>query len=188
MATRLEFIAIGEQRIEGVPLRCVPLAEPNPRALYWRRLEAAMSCDADYLCFVDGGEDICLPGFADAMQVLADTGAALGYAAELVHGKPRPTKPYTRSNFITDFSMIHHGVVCHVASLREIQWPDGCYCWEALAYGTLAEKSVAYDPIARYDWRPGRGGARLWPGYTRGIVNSLRHLQGLPGTHLRSDF
>jgi hypothetical protein len=188
MAYSLEFIALGDQRIEGVPLRCVPLAEPRASALYWARIRAALSSAADYVCFVDGGEDVCAAGFADAMQALADTGAALGYAAETIHGKAQPKPVYSRAAYLRDFTLIHHGAVCRVDALREIAWPDGCFCWEVIAYGTLAEQSAAFDPVPRYDWRPGPGGARLWVDYTGGIVNSLRWLQGLPGPHLRSDY
>lgn len=179
MALPLEFISLGAQSIAGVPLRCVPLAEKNPQALYERRLEAALGSEADYICFVDGGEDVCLPGFAEAMAALADRGLSLGYAAELVHGLPRGDQRYSRKAFLRDFSIIHHGVVCRVADLRDIAWPTGCYCWEAIAYGMLAERGCAYDETPRYDWRPGSGGARLWPGYTRAVVNSLRWIQGL---------
>lgn len=187
MPRSVEFIALGEQTIPGVPLRCVPLAKPKPRALYERRLEAAMASSADYVCFVDGGEDVCLPGFADAMQALADQGRPLGYAAELVHGQPRRDQAYSRDAFMRDFSIVHHGVVCRVADLRAIAWPAGCYCWEVIAYGSLADRGNVFDPVPRYDWRPGPGGARLWPGYARGIVNSLRWLQGLPGVHTSED-
>lgn len=179
MAPSLEFVSIGEQKIPGVPLRCVPLAEPNARALYRRRLEAVRSSKTDYLCFVDGGEDICLPGFADAMQALANRGEPLGYAAELVHGQPRTTKPFTLANFVQDFSIIHHGVVVRVADLLEMVWPDGVYSFEVLAYGRLATLGHVYDPAPRYDWRPGPEGARLWPTYAPGVIYSLRTLQGL---------
>lgn len=183
----LEFVSLGQQQIDGVPLRCVPLAAPRPAELFRRRLEAVRSSSAEYICFVDGGSDVCLPGFAQAMHNLAAQGEPLGYAPELVHGKPQPPRPYTRAGFIRDFTTIHHGVVCRVADLLSIDWPDGCYCWEVIAYGALAERGFAFDPLPRYDWRPGAGGARLWPGYARGVVNSLRWLQNLPGVHFDSD-
>lgn len=181
MTHSLEFVSIGQQAIDGVPLRCVPLAEPHAAALYRRRLEAVRSSEAEYICFVDGGADVCLPGFVEAMQTLADSGAALGYAAELVHGQPRPTQPFTLANYLRDFSMIHHGVVCRVADLKEMDWPAGLYSFEVLAYGRLAQLGHVYDPVPRYDWRPGRCGARLWPTYAPAIIYSLRALQGLGG-------
>jgi len=185
----LEFISIGEQRIEGVPLRCVALSEPNPGALYRRRLDAMYSCKADYLCFVDGGDDVCLPGFVEAMQALADTGAAIGYADELQHGSARVDLPaFSLKAFLRDHSIIHHGVVCRVDLLRAYAWPAGCYSWETLAYGTLAQLGFAYDSVPRYDWRPGPNGARLWGGFARGINNSKLHLQGREGVHLPKDF
>lgn len=184
MARSLEFIAIGDQQSLGLPnLRCVPLASPNAAALYARRLEAVLASRSEYICFVDGGDDVLLDGFADAMQSLANAGAPLGYAAELVHGKPRYSKPFTLENFVHDFSMIHHGVVCRVADLRAMEWPTGIYSFEVLAYGRLAQIGYAYDPTPRYDWRPGPGGARLWPTYAQGIVYSLRALQGLGCKH-----
>lgn len=185
MARSLEFIALGDQAIDGVPLRCVPLAEPNAAALYRRRIEAMRSSQAEYLCFVDGGDDVCLPGFVDAMQALADLDQPIGYAAELVHGQRHDKPPFTLRNFIRDFSIIHHGVVCRVADLQAMTWPAGHYSFEVLAYGRLAQIGNAHDPVPRYDWRPGPDGARLWPTYAQGIVYSLRELQGLSGIHSR---
>jgi hypothetical protein len=188
MSVRLEFIALGDQRIDGVPVRCAPLAEPNAGALYRRRLDAMRSSAAEYLCFIDGGSDACLPGFVDAMQDLADRGEPLGYAAELVHGKAHDRPAFSLQAFITDHSIIHHGVVCRREALLAIDWPAGCYSWEVIAYGTLAQQGFAHDPVPRYDWRPGRGGARLWPSYSRAIVNGKRWLQGMPGVHFPKDF
>jgi hypothetical protein len=184
MARFLEFIALGEQGGLALPnLRCVPLAAAkNARALYERRLEAMRSSEADYLCFVDGGEDAVLPGFAAAMQALADADMPIGYAAELVHGQAREHKPFTLRNYVLDFAMIHHGVVCRRKDLLAIDWPTGVYSWEVLAYGALAQRGFAYDPTPRYDWRPGPDGARLWPSYAHGVINSLRWLQGLDTT------
>jgi hypothetical protein len=184
----LEFIAIGEQQIEGVPLRCVPLSEPNPGALYRRRLEAMRSCQAEYLCFIDGGEDVLLPGFVEAMEALAQSGQALGYAPELVYGQQREVPQFTLKDFLYDHSIIHHGVGCNVERLKAIDWPEGCYSWETIAYGTLAQQGYAFDPTPRYDWRPTDKGARLWGGFARGIVNSKAFLQGRPGVHTKKDF
>lgn len=183
MAPSLDFIALGEQRVDGVPLRCVPLAAANATALYRRRREAVATSTADYVCFVDGNEDLCLPGFVDAMTNLAAFGEPLGYAAELVHGKEHARDVYTRAGFIYDHTLVHHGVVCSRKALLELAWPDGCYSWEVLAYGSLASKGFAYDPVPRYDWRPGPNGARLWPSYSVGIVYAKRWLQGAPCKH-----
>lgn len=179
MARSLDFVALGDQCIEGVPLRCLPLAEKNALALYRRRLEALETCEADYLCFVDGNEDVCLPGFVEAMQALADAEQPLGYASELVWAKEVAKPAFTLSGFLRDFTLIHHGVVCNVERLRKIKWPSGVYSWEVIAYGTLAQQGFVFDPIPRYDYRPSPGGARLWPSYSHGIINSLRFLQGL---------
>lgn len=181
----LEFLSLGEQTIPGVPLRCVPLAAPNAEALYARRLEAALSSKADYVCFVDGGEDVCLPGFAEAMQALADAKPALGYASELVYGREVPRPTYSRQDFILDHSLVHHGVVCSTEALRRIKWPEGCFSWEVIAYGTLADQGILHDPVPRYDWRPGPHGARMWPSYCRAIINSKRWLQGLGTINMR---
>lgn len=188
MSALLEFVALGDQTIPGVPLRCVPLALPTAGALYRRRIEAVMSSTADYVCFVDGNEDVLLPGFVAAMQALADAGQPLGYAAEMVHGKPRECPTFSPRGFMLDHSIIHHGVVCSVAALRAIDWPAGCYCWEGIAYGTLAAQGLTFDPVPRYDWRPGPKGARLWADFPRAVVNSKLWLQGRSGVHFKRDF
>lgn len=184
----IDFISLGEQSIPGVPLRCLPLAEANAPALYQRRLEAMRSCTQPYLCFVDGKEDICLPGFVEAMYELAHQGQALGYGRELQHGREVRKPRFTLKEFIRDHTIIHHGVVCNVESLMNLEWPDqGCYAWEVLAYGQLATQTSPYDPVAHYDWRPGPGGARRWPSFNRAVFNAKAFLLGKTGTHFKSD-
>jgi hypothetical protein len=183
MAPSLEFVAIGDQRALGLPnLRCVPwVVQKHARALYERRLEAMRASTAEYLCFIDGGEDVLLPGFVEAMQALAAKDVAIGYAAELVIGVQHVTDlEFTLRKFICNHSLIHHGVVCRNEDLRAIKWPAGSYSWEVIAYGTLAQRSFAYDPTPRYDWRPAPTGARLWPTYGIAIISSKRFLNGLP--------
>jgi len=185
----IDFVSIGEQTISEIPtLRCLPLAEPNAGALYRRRLEALRTCTEEYLCFVDGGGDIVLPGFVDAMNALASSGQPLGYARELVNGESIWFRPFTLNGFLVNHTIIHHGVVCKVEELRKIEWPRGCYSWEVIAYGTLAQKGFVIDPEPRYDWRPDSDGARLWPSYTRSVVNSKGWFKGVRGAHFRSDF
>lgn len=169
----IDFVALGDQLLPAVPaLRCVPLAEPNCAALYRRRREAVDTSAHDWLCFVDGGPDRIAADFAPAMEALArravERGTLIGWAAETVHGKPLRV------------DLPHHGVVCSVPALRAIDWPDGCYHWEAIAYGVLARSGYVRDPVPRYDWRPGPGGARLWPSTRIGIGNSNRWLRENP--------
>jgi hypothetical protein len=183
MARSLEFIAIGNQQDLGLPnLRCVPwVFEKTARALYKARLSAMRSCGADYMCFVDGGEDILLPGFVESMQYMADQDVPLGYADQLVNGKTRDIDTsYTPKKYMNDHSIIHHGVVCRTADLNAIDWPDGSYSWEVIAYGMLAKQGFAHDRVPRYDWRPQLTGARLWPTYGIAIISSKRFLNGLP--------
>ncbi len=166
----IDFVALGEQVLPAVPtLRCVPLAEPNCSALYLRRLEAMHSSTCKWFCFVDGGEDILPADFVSRMHALAlraeEQGVPLGWAAETQNGRR---------------SLIrhpHHGVVCQTAALRAINWPEGCYHWEAIAYGVLRKAGEVFDPVPRYDWRPGPGGARLWPSTRMGILNSAQWLR-----------
>lgn len=167
----IDFVSIGEQVLPAVPtLRCLPLAEPHCAALYLRRLEALASSPADWLCFVDGGEDVLPAEFVPAMDALAVRAAAagvpIGWAAETQHGKPpgRPTGP-------------HHGVVCSVQALRAIDWPAGCYHWEAIAYRVLRRAGHVHDPVPRYDWRPGPDGASKWPSTRTGIDNAAAWLR-----------
>jgi hypothetical protein len=166
----IDFVALGEQTIPAVPsLRCLPLAEPNCAALYLRRLEAMHSSSHEWFCFVDGGEDILPDDFTLTMHSLAlraaGQGVSIAWATETVHGvldhRGRP----------------HHGVVCRTAALRAINWPVGCYHWEAIAYGILRRTGHIFDPIPRYDWRPRPGGASYWPSTRTGIVNASRWLR-----------
>jgi hypothetical protein len=167
----IDFVALGGQTIPTVPdLRCVPLALPNCSDLYYQRCAAVRSSPCEWLCFVDGGDDIIGPDFVPAMVALAgwaaEAGYSIGWAAETAHGGP----PNHRQQ-------PHHGVVCNVAALRAIRWPAGCYHWEAIAYGVLKRGGHVFDPVPRYDWRPGPGGARLWPTTRTGIGNSMRWLR-----------
>lgn len=182
MARSLEFVAIGEQQALGLPnLRCVPwVFQKHARDLYQRRLEAMRSCTAEFMCFVDGGEDILLPDFAEVMQNFANQDLPIAYADELIHGKPHAAPDFTLQRFIVDHSIIHHGVVCRTQDLLEIKWPDGVYSWEVIAYGTLAQKGFLHDRIPRYDYRPSPTGARMWPTYTIGVISSKRFLKGYP--------
>jgi hypothetical protein len=188
----IDFVALGEQTIPQVPsLRCVPLAAPHGAALYRRRLEALASSTADWLCFVDGGEDVVPPEFVPVMEALAYRAAAagvpIGYVAETIHGQAGGTGPFELPAFLRHHTLVHHGVVCNVAALRAIDWPRGCYAWEVIAYGTLAQQRYVYDPEPRYDWRPSKGGARLWPSYMRSVINAKRWLQGAHSPVLAGD-
>lgn len=167
----IDFVALGDQVLPCVPtLRCLPLAdEPNCAALYLRRLEAVRSSTCEWFCFVDGGNDGIDFGFVSALHAVAlqaaDQGAQIGWCAETEHGKTRKAQ------------YPHHGVVCNVAALRAIDWPEGCYHWEAIAYRVLRRAGHVFDPVPRYDWRPGLGGARLWPSTRIGILNSGQWLR-----------
>lgn len=192
LSTLIDFVALGDQHIVQMPdLRCVPAAAPHGAALYRRRLEALGTSTAEWLCFVDGGEDVLAADFVSAMRDLvaqaAAAGAPIAYMAETIHGGPGATGPFTLGMFLRNHALIHHGVVCSTAALRAIDWPVGCYAWEVIAYGTLAQRGFVYDPVPRYDWRPGPSGARLWPSYMRSVVNAKRWLQGLPSPVLGGD-
>lgn len=178
----IDFIAIGEQVLPTVPtLRCVPLADANAEALYQRRLEAMRSSVREWLCFVDGGPDLIGADFVPAMLGLArraaDQHVPIGYAAELIRGKAGLSREFTMREFMTNHQVIHHGVVCSVAALNAIYWPEGCHAWEVIAYGTLAQQGFVFDPVPRYDWRPGPEGARRWPSYRQAVINSTEWLR-----------
>lgn len=187
----IDFVSLGEQSVPGVPLRCVPLAAPHAGALYRRRLEAVRSSTADFLCFVDGGDDVLAPDFVPACHALLermlDEQVSIGYMAETIHGAPGRTGPFTLREYMRSPTLVHHGVVCDVAALRAIDWPAGCMHWEAIAYGTLAQRGFVFDPVAHYDWRPTSGGASRWPSTTRALVNSRRWLNGLPPVTVQGD-
>jgi hypothetical protein len=188
----IDFVSLGIQAIAAVPsLRCVELAAPNAVSLYKRRQEAVAGSTSEYMCFVDGGPDVIADDFVTACESLADRmqekQVPIGYMAETIHGAAGSTAPFVFSEYLRDVKMIHHGVVCSVAALRAIPWPVGCFHWEAIAYGVLAQQGFVYDPVARYDWRPGPGGASGWPTILRARVNSARWLQGLPVPVLPGD-
>lgn len=165
----IDFVSIGQQVLPNVPtLRCLPLAEPHCEALYRRRLEALASSTAPWLCFVDGGDDGIDAGFVPALHALVQRatarGVPIGWCAETVHGEPGGTYP-------------HHSVVCSTAALRTIDWPHGCYHWEAIAYRVLRRAGHVFDPVPRYDWRPAPAGASRWPSTRAGIDNAANWLQ-----------
>ncbi|MEN9924380.1 MAG: hypothetical protein RL268_506 [Pseudomonadota bacterium] len=162
MPALVEYLSVGHQSVPGVALTCVPRAAPTAAALYRARLDAVQLAAAPYVCFIDGYGDLLLPGFVAAMEDLAGQGLPMGYAAELVRGKRRQHVPWTLQGYLADHTIVHHGVVCRRADLVAIDWPAGCHLWEIIAYGTLAQGGVAFDPVPRYDWRPGANGARLW--------------------------
>lgn len=188
------FLVIGQ--IDEVPkigqTKWFRLAAPQAGALYRRRMEAVESVDTEHFCFLDGGTDVLLPGFDAAINELVDrmerSGAVIGYGDELVRGKLIESQPFTLDAFTSKFTMIHHGVVCNTAAVRTLTMPAGCFSWEALVYGSIAQRGFEYRPGAVYDWHPSTGGARLWPSYCRGICNSLNHLHGRAGVHFPSDF
>lgn len=171
-AAAVEFLSVGHQVVPGLQLTCVPRSEPRAEALYLARIAAVQAASAPYVCFIDGYGDRLLPGFVPTMQALAATGLPMGYAAELVRGRRRPHVPWTLAAYLADHTIVHHGVVCRRADLLAIDWPPGCHLWEVIAYGTLAQGGVAYDPVPRYDWRPGPGGARLWADTAQALADS----------------
>lgn len=182
----IDFVALGEQQLPGLPtLRCVPAVPRGDAAgLYQARQKAVADSNCEWVCFVDGNEDILVPEFTSAMGALAFqadvAGVPIGYAAETIYGQPGRTGPFEFQAFIQDHQLIHHGVVCRRQALLDIDWPHGRYAWEVIAYGVLAQQGFIYDPVPRYDWRPGPQGARTWPAYQFGLINSKRWLQGLP--------
>lgn len=178
----IDFVALGHQDIATVPtLRCVPLADQHAEALYQRRLEAMRSSASEWLCFVDGGNDVIANDFVPAMEALArraaGQGVPIGYAAEFVRGKAGMSREFTMREFMLNHQVIHHGVVCNVRALHSIDWPDGCHAWEVIAYGTLAQRGFVFDPVPRYDWWPGPEGARRWPSYRQAVMNSTGWLR-----------
>lgn len=167
----IDFVSIGQQVLPAVPtLRCLPLAAPHCEALYMRRREAVDTSRSEWLCFVDGGADGIVPDFVPAMNALAlladSEDAPIGWCVETEHGRPGRAGQSP-----------HHGVVCRVAALRAIAWPEGCYHWEAIAYRTLRRAGFVIDQVPRYDWRPGQTGAHRWPSTSVGINNASRWLR-----------
>lgn len=184
----VQFLTVGQDAVPGLAsVTSVPLSVANAGALYRRRQEAIRAATGEYVCFIDGSEDKLLPGFVEAMETLAADGKDIGYAAELVRGQSVSKPTFTLEGMLRDHSLIHHGVVCRREALLTIDWPEGCYAWEVIAYGTLAQRGFSYDPTPRYDWWPSTNGARLWPSYARGVVNSKLWLQGRAGVHFKRD-
>ena len=191
---RLTFVVLGD--IDAPPAfgttACHPLAAPRAGALYRARIKAMCAANTEFVCLLDGGGDILLPGFeasvARRMEAMRRTGAAIGYADEFTEGRQVASGEFTLSAYLRHPLMMHHGVVCRTDAVKAIDWPAGCHWFEAACYGTLAQQGYVYDRAFVYDWRPSPNGARLWADTARGMHNSLRWLQGLPGMHFSSDF
>ena len=196
MASLITWGYLGEAPVdipkegEVLPLS---LAPPRISAIYRARIAALRHAKTPYLCWLDGGEDRLLPAHADwwlaAIERLEATGKHIAYADELHYGAlNEQAGEWSIGRMTKHAQMIHHAAICRVSSLREIVWPEGCFHWEPLAYGALAQRGYDYTPVPVYDWRPHRdSGARLLGDTARGTENALCWLQGLPGAHFSSD-
>jgi len=196
MASLITWAYLGDEPVdlpkEGETLP-MSLAPPSISAIYRARNVGIKHVRTPYLCWLDGGGDRLLPAHAEwwprAIERLEETGAHIAYAEEMHYGVPiDPVGPWSMEQQLRRPHMLHHAVICRVSSLREINWPEGCFHWERLAYGALARRGFDYSPDVVYDWRPEpHSGARLLPDTARGTMNALSWLQGRPGVHFPSD-
>ena len=190
----VSYIVLGTIDFRPLMGEVIELARSAPRAgaLYRARHWAMSSARTEFVCLLDGGEDALLPGFEASIErrmlAMRRTGAAIGYADELKNGELVENGEFSIDAHLRRPLMLHADVVCRTEALKAIEWPSGCYWFEAVCYGTLARQGFVYDREAVYDWHPSPGGARLWPDTARAVQNSLRWLQGLPGIHFPKDF
>lgn len=190
---RLTYLVLGDHDAPGPVLRW-PRARRDISAIYRARL-AAIDELPDYLKFVtwfDGPPDrydAAWPSISERIMDRMDaTGAAIGYADEDVPDRGRVSAgEWSIEAMCERPQMIHHAVICRVSALKAIQWPAGCYHWETLAYGLLAQRGYAYLPECAYWWSPSLDGAAQMACTTRGTVNALAYLQGRQGTHFAQD-
>lgn len=169
----MTFIVLGD--VHRVPRTGVtkffPKSRPSHAALTQARIEAVSHVESEFFSIVDGGEDVLLPCFEDAMQELCSTmdaiGADIGTAREQVRGQPS--------------RYMHHGIMCRTSAFRALKLPkSGCFDFAAMVYPMLSSNGCAICHQEAYNWIPSHNGARLWHDTPRARVNAARWAAGLP--------
>lgn len=173
-------------------LKSHPRSQPNAGALYRARMNAAMQVETEFFCLLDGGCDALLPGFEESVEQrmagLRESGKHIAYADELANGELIASGDFSLPAYLRNPAMIHHAPVCRTASARAIAWPDGCFWFEGICYGSLARLGWMYLPGVVYEWNRTPGGASRWPSTTRALINTMLWHQGRGGVHFASDF
>lgn len=195
--TDITFLSFGTPVDPGFgSIVCLPWVKDGEGAaarLYRARCAGLRAVNTRYFCWLDGEPDVLLPGFRGCMERFAaeldSTGACIAYGDEMRGDERIVSEPYTTEGFRKRIAMIHHGVLCRTESARALALDDGCFSFEVLVYGALAERGFVYlADECLYQWNPSPNGARLWKDYSRAIVNSLLWHQGRKGVHFKADF
>ena len=170
----ITFILLG-QKIHRAPeigdFMQVSASAPSTADLTAKRIAAARAVQTEFFSIVDGGPDLLLPEFEDAMVELCHSmnaiGADVGTARERVRGVPA--------------KYMHHGIVCRTAAFKKLVLPDsGCIDFASMVYTMLSSRGVAICDREAYDWIPSPNGAARWHETPRAKVNGFRWAQGLP--------
>lgn len=182
MITFLTFHDVDPGFGEVVKLDLVDKGVGGFARLYRKRIDGLRQVQTRYHCWLDGPPDVLLPNFRETiegyMAAMDEGGACIAYGDELKGDALSVGGEYSPEAYRARIAMMHHGVVCRTEPAQAIRLPDGCFSFEVLVYGRLAEQGALYVPGACYQWMPGKDGARMWPDCNRGIHNSLMWLQG----------
>lgn len=169
------------------PVRSFPLASPNSPALYKALCDAVDTVETEFFCVLDGNPDILMPGFEASIEKrileMQNTQAAIGYADEYRRKAWIKSGEFTLSNYVRNFTMIHHAAVCRTSAANQLKRPKGNFLFQGVYYGGLAQQGYVYDPTPVYQWNPSVNGARLWPDTQDAIKNSLMWLRGVDEKH-----
>jgi hypothetical protein len=184
--TNLTYVVLGT--LENKPTNGLvaefPLANPDSQSLYEARKAAMLSVTTKYVCLLDGGSDRLLPGFeADVNSRLdkmdRNPQAALSYADERVGVTPgKLSGTFTLSKYLSNMpGMMHHGVILRTEVLKRLIWPEGCYWFEGVVYGAMAQLGSIYHPRVVYEWNPSPGGASTWDSVAPAMRNTIAWLK-----------
>lgn len=169
----MTFLVLGDvHRVPDIGVtKAFQRSEASNAALTQARIASVEHVESEFFSIVDGGEDVLLPCFEDAMQELCGTmnaiGADIGTAREQVRGQPG--------------RFMHHGIMCRTSAFRSLSLPkSGCFDFAAMVYHMLSSNGCAICHHEAYNWIPSRNGARLWHETPRARVNGARWAAGLP--------
>lgn len=146
-AVRMEIPGVQHRCLAGRIFTCVADVQ---RAWF----DALSLVDTPRFFYID--DDDALP--PDHLEVIAeciDTGAAVAYTDESIHGKVRRSAPYSQAAHLADPLLCHHLVLCDTALAREVvrDLPRGSYWPEMQLFWEMAKRGgAAYVPRVGYCW------------------------------------
>lgn len=189
----LTYVHLGDSARPPSPGRLLlrPRSAPDAASLYRARVAAASAVDTEFMCLMDGEDDEYLPGYADnvaaQLGALHSSGACVAYSDTYRNEELLLAGEFSPQQFRRTPQMMHGPVVCRTSAVKDIVFPDGCFWFEAICYGSLAPRGYVYTPGAWFIWHPTPNGASSWPDTVRAVVNSLTWLNGGQGVHFPKD-